>query len=157
MVALRAVPLFASLAPEELSCLARAGLERHFAPNDVLCLEGEPGDEVFVLLTGEVAILRRDGDEQKVIAREKAGGFVGEMAVIDPAPRSATVVAGEGGATALCVDGGGFRDIVEANPSVARGVMRALSARIRSGQAAPLVIARAAAAQPTAGTGTTGK
>lgn len=160
MVALRAVPLFASLAPEELACLARAGLERHFEPHDVLCLEGEPGDEVFVLLTGDVVILRRDGDDQKVIAREKAGGFVGEMAVIDPAPRSATVVAGENGASALCVDGAGFRDIVEANPSVARGVMRALSARIRSGQAAPLVIARAAAAMqppPTTGTGTTGK
>lgn len=146
MIALRAVPLFASLAPEDLACLARAGLQRQFAPNDVLCLEGEPGDEVFVLLTGDVVILRRQGDEQKVVAREQAGGFVGEMAVIDPAPRAATVVAGLNGASALCVDGAGFRNIVEANPSVARGVMRALSARIRGTQAAP----RAANAAPAA-------
>lgn len=153
MIALRAVPLFASLAPEELACLAHAGLQRQFSPNDVLCLEGETGDEVFVLLTGSVVILRYQGDEQKVIARETAGGFVGEMAVIDPAPRAATVVAGENGASALCVDGAGFRAIVEANPSVARGVMRALSSRIRAGQSAPVVTANASSAVQAASTG----
>jgi hypothetical protein len=138
MIALRSVPLFASLAPEELACLARAGLEKHFAPQDVLFLEGDQGDEVFVLLAGDVAILRRVEEEQKVVGREQAGGFVGEMAVIDPAPRAATVIAGTDGASALCLDGASFRDIVDANPAVARGVMRALSARVRRAQAGPL-------------------
>ena len=112
-------------------------MERHFAPQEVLFLEGDAGDEVFVLLVGGVVILRRVDEEQKVVAREQAGGFVGEMAVIDPAPRAATVMAGPDGAGALCLDGASFRDIIDANPSVARGVMRALSARVRGAQAGP--------------------
>jgi hypothetical protein len=141
MIALRAVPLFATLPPEDLACLARAALEKNFGPQEVLFHEGDDGDEVFVLLSGEVAILRKMGDEDKIVHREQAGGFVGEMAVIDPAPRAATVVAGANGCSALCLDGAGFRSIVEANPSVARGVMRALSARIRGAQGLPRPVA----------------
>lgn len=152
MIALRSVPLFSSLAPEDLASLARASTEREFAPDKVLCVEGEPGDEVFVLLSGEVKVLRRDGAEQRMVGSEKAGGFLGEMAVLDPAPRAATVLAGTEGTRVLCLGGSTFREVLGANPSVAQGVIRALAARIRGSQARP----RTGDKIPSGGAGTPG-
>ncbi|MGH8122207.1 MAG: cyclic nucleotide-binding domain-containing protein, partial [Rudaea sp.] len=135
MIALRAVPLFVRLAPEDLASLARASREKVFAPDQPLCVEGEPGDEVFVLLTGEVKVYRKFGDEQKLVGSEQAGGFIGEMAVLDPAPRAASVLAGAEGSRALSLDGRTFRDALNGNPSVAHGVIRALATRLRKSQA----------------------
>lgn len=137
MIALRSVPLFSSLAPEDLASLARASREREFATGDALCVEGEPGDEVFIVLSGEVMVLRRDGSEQKVVGGEKAGGFIGEMAVLDPGPRAATVLAGRENTRVLCLGGNTFREVLRGNPSVVRGVIRALVARLRGSQAQP--------------------
>jgi CRP-like cAMP-binding protein len=131
MIALHSLPLFSSLAPADLLSLAQASLEKAYDPGQALCVEGEPGDEVFILLSGDVKILRQFGAEQKVVATEKAGGFIGEMAVLDPAPRAATVEAGPEGARALSLAGNIFRDVLNTNPSVVRGVIGALVARIR--------------------------
>jgi Cyclic nucleotide-binding domain len=137
MIALHALPLFSSLAAPDLLSLAQASLEKAYAPGQPLCVEGEPGDEVFILLSGEVDVLRMLGGEQKVVAHEKAGGFIGEMAVLDPAPRAASVVAGPEGARALCLAGNIFRGVLDTNPSVVRGVIGALVARIRGVAAHP--------------------
>lgn len=134
MIALRAVPLFVRLAPEDLASLARASSEKVFAPGQPLCTEGEPGDEVFVLLSGEVKVYRQDGDQQKLVGSEQAGGFIGEMAVLDPAPRAATVLAGAEGTRVLSLDGRTFREALNGNPSVAHGVIRALATRLRKSQ-----------------------
>lgn len=137
MIALRSVPLFSSLAPQDLASIAQTSVEREFAPGQVLCVEGEPGDEVFILLSGDVKVLRQDGAEQKMVGIEKAGGFIGEMAVLDPAPRAATVLAGSEGTRVLSLGGNVFREALGANPSVAGGVIRALAARLRGSQARP--------------------
>jgi Cyclic nucleotide-binding domain len=137
MIALHAVPLFASLAPADLLSLAQASVEREYASGKALCVEGEPGDEVFVLLSGDVKVFRRFGEEEKWVGGEKAGGFLGEMAVLDPAPRAATVVAGEQGTRVLSLAGGTFRDVLNTNPSVVSGVIGALVARLRGTPARP--------------------
>ncbi|HEV2350254.1 MAG TPA: cyclic nucleotide-binding domain-containing protein [Terriglobia bacterium] len=137
MIALRAVPLFVRLAPEDLASLARASSEKVFAPGQPLCVEGEPGDEVFVLLSGAAKVYRQDGDQQKLVGSEQAGGFIGEMAVLDPAPRAATVLAGAEGTRVLSLDGRTFREALTGNPSVAHGVIRALATRLRKSQSGP--------------------
>jgi Cyclic nucleotide-binding domain len=134
MIALRSVPLFSSLAPEDLLGLARGGIEKDFGPGEALCVEGEPGHEVFVLLSGEVQILRQAGGEPKLVGIEKAGAFIGEMAVLDPAPRAATVLAGAEGIRALSLEGAAFRGALDINPSVVHGVIGALAARLRGKQ-----------------------
>src|SRR5439155_6683567 len=90
MIAVRAVSIFAWLAPETLAMLAGASAEEDFATGEALCSEGEAGASVFVLLSGEVEIRRRVGDAEVVIDVEGPGSVIGEMAVIDPAPRAAT-------------------------------------------------------------------
>ncbi len=133
IIALRSVPIFSSLGPEELAELAFACAEKEFAPGEALCVEGQPGDEVFVLMAGEVKVLRREGGQERMVMVENAGGFIGEMAVLDPAPRAATVIAGEGGTHALVLDGETFRAALRTNPAVAESVIRTLARRLRGG------------------------
>jgi hypothetical protein len=131
MIALRSAPIFSRIAPEGLAELATASLEDEYAPGETLCVEGEPGNEVFILLAGEVRILKREGAGERFIGAEKAGGFIGEMAVLDPAPRSATLVAGDAGTRALRLNGDAFRAALNRDPTIASSVMRTLAQRLR--------------------------
>lgn len=131
MIALRSAPVFSRIGPEGLAELARASREDEFAPGETLCVEGEPGNEVFILLAGEVRILKKEGEGERFIGVEKAGGFIGELAVLDPAPRSATLVAGDEGTRALRLNGDAFRSALDRDPTIAASVIRTLAQRLR--------------------------
>jgi hypothetical protein len=131
MIALRSAPIFSSLDPEDLAELARSGREDHYAPNEALCVQGEPGNEVFILLAGDVKVFVSDGATGRLVNTERAGGFIGEMAVLDPAPRSATVLAGDDGARVLRLDGAAFREALNDDPTLASGIIRTLAQRLR--------------------------
>jgi hypothetical protein len=131
MIALRSAPIFSTIAPEGLAELARASREDEFAPEEALCLEGEPGNEVFILLAGEVKVIKGEGADERTVAREKAGGFIGEMAVLDPAPRSATLRAASDGVRVLRLDGRAFRASLSNDPTIASSVIRTLAQRLR--------------------------
>lgn len=96
-----------------------------------LCTEGESGNEVFIVIAGSAKVIRRDGTRARVVAGEEIGGLLGEMAVLDPAPRSASVFAGKDGARVLSLDGSTFRESVDANPTIASEVLRILVQRLR--------------------------
>lgn len=73
-----------------------AGSPRRLAPNDPLCVEGEPGDAMFFLLEGSLRVQRRDPHGRlRELARMAAPCMVGHMALVDNSPRSASVVADE--------------------------------------------------------------
>lgn len=144
MIALRAIPIFATLPAENLSNLALASHEAAFAPEAALCQEGEESREVFILLEGDVTVLRRGGAEEIVLAKAEAGSVLGEMAVLNRAPRSATVRAGAKGARALVLDGDGFRQSLYDDPTIADAVIHTLAQRL---DAADSVI-RSLAVQP---------
>lgn len=131
---LQSIPLFASLEPTGLAELARASIEAAYADGESLGRAGEPGHEAFVLLTGEVRVRRATDGQESVVEVERPGEVFGELAVIDPAPRAATMVAGPEGARVLCLDGATFRRVLHADPAVAAGVLRTLARRLRAGQ-----------------------
>jgi hypothetical protein len=131
MIALRSAPLFSRLEPESLERLARSCHEGHYIPGQPLCVEGERGDEVFILVAGDVEVVKGEGDHRKLLAREKAGSFIGELAVIDSAPRSATVLAGPNGVHVLCLHGAAFRHALDHDASIATEVMRTLAQRLK--------------------------
>jgi CRP-like cAMP-binding protein len=91
LAALRRSPLFDQLSPAELEVLAELSRPRGFARGQVIVEEGELGDSLYVLVAGEVEVLRRDGSEDKTLARLEPPEFFGEMALIDREQRSATV------------------------------------------------------------------
>ncbi len=131
MFALEAAPMFSQLTLEELAELAQASSDAEYGPGEVLFKEGEPGNEVCILLAGEVVFLQGQGTNERVIGRESAGSLIGEMAVLDPAPRSASVRAGADGMHVLRLDGEAFREVLNANPAIASGIIRTLAQRLR--------------------------
>lgn len=132
MIGLKSIALFEGLEPEDLAELARAGVESWFTHGETLCREGELGDELFVLLTGEVSVLQRDGDVDRIVAIEGPGSVIGELAVLDPAPRNATVVASTIAVRALRLGGGPFRQVLNATPALSEVIIRLLARRLRA-------------------------
>lgn len=86
---LKRIPIFSHLNYHEL--VKVVGLTQLGSANEgqKIISEGEHGDELYVVLAGEVDVLKGD----QVIVQLKAGAHIGEMALVDNAPRSASVVA----------------------------------------------------------------
>jgi CRP-like cAMP-binding protein len=83
------VPLFESLSKQELRLVSQLATYLEEPAGAVLTKEGAAGHEFIIVLDGEVEI--RKGDE--VIATRGPGSYVGEIALIDHRPRTATVIA----------------------------------------------------------------
>lgn len=86
---LKRIPIFAHLTYNELVKVVGLTLMRRCEPGTDIIVEGEKGDELFVVLAGEVDVIKGGN----VIVSLSAGAHLGEMAMIDNAPRSATVKA----------------------------------------------------------------
>jgi CRP/FNR family transcriptional regulator, cyclic AMP receptor protein len=83
---LRAVPLFADLDERSLQAIATLARERVAPAGEVLMREGEPGEEFIVIVDGTVHVSQRGATIRSLLA----GGFLGEVALVEHAPRTAT-------------------------------------------------------------------
>lgn len=90
---LRGLPALREYGDADLELLSRATALRTFAPREVLFDEGTYGDSCFLLLAGDVDVVRTAHDKIRILATLRAGSLVGQLALIDRAPRSARVVA----------------------------------------------------------------
>ncbi len=91
MEALRKIPLFRHLTYKEQTAVLSIATTRTFPAGREIVVEGQPGEELFVVIRGRV-VIEKSGVE---IAELRPGGHFGEMGLIDNAPRSATVRAVE--------------------------------------------------------------
>lgn len=88
---LRRSPLFEMLSDAELGVLAELSRQRRFGPGEVVFREGDAGDALFVLASGEVEVVAgRDAKERLIAVLGPTASF-GEMSLIDREVRSATV------------------------------------------------------------------
>lgn len=126
MLTLRAVPLFAEVSADQLLPLAAVAREAAFERGQALFHEGDAGDALYVILSGQVEIRR--GPNR--VATCGAGECIGEIAVLDARPRSATATA-TGPTRCLSIGAGDFDDLHETAPGLSRGVIRTLTARVR--------------------------
>lgn len=120
------VPLFAACTKKELQAVARATDEITLHEGKVLCEQGRVGREAFVILDGEAEV-RRNG---RKVATLGPGSCVGELALLDHGPRTATVVAGTD-LRALVLGAREFAGLVDDVPSISHKLMKALAQRIR--------------------------
>jgi CRP/FNR family transcriptional regulator, cyclic AMP receptor protein len=91
----------------------------------VLCKEGDRGREFFVLVEGKVDVARNG----KRVATLGAGDFVGEISLLEPTPRTATVTA-KTPLRFFVLTPKDFQQMLDENPSVERKVLRALARRV---------------------------
>jgi CRP-like cAMP-binding protein len=95
-------------------------------PGQVIFSAGEPGREMFIVRTGTVD-LTIDGT---VVETVEQGGVFGELALVDPAPRSATAIAGPDCSLVL-VEERSFNDLLRRVPGLGLEIMRVMARRLR--------------------------
>ena len=127
---LREVPIFSKLSPEDLEQIAEIAHEQLYSPRAIICQDGEPGNTLFIIVDGRVEVIKEKDKEEKVIAVRDAGQFVGEMAILESAPRSATLRA-KTPVRVLVIEGEAFNTILMDRPEVAVTVLRHMSTRVR--------------------------
>ena len=128
--ALQRMPLFAELTYQEIVRVLNATEVREFATGAELLREGEPGDALYVLLAGGVRLYK----DRALIAELGPGAPLGEMALVDDAPRSATAVASTP-VTALRLGRADFDEILskekELAPKLLMAFVRSFTKRLR--------------------------
>ena len=87
------VPLFAQFEDSELSTIMHRSRRRVLKDGDVLIAEGTLATKLFVLVSGQAAVYRSLAGKSELIATLKPGATVGEIGIVDRAPRSAQVTA----------------------------------------------------------------
>ena len=123
---LRGVPLFQGLDTAQVHRLAELAADVHAVDGQVLMRHGEIGDEFFVVISGHV-VIEREGQR---LARLGPGDFLGEIALIDGRPRTATATA-DGEADLVVLDHRNFDALLDEFPGIGRQVARTLVDRIR--------------------------
>lgn len=108
-----------------------ASRRRRFAPGEILMRQGDPGHSAWLIESGDVdVILERPGDKPVRLSHLSRGALVGEMALIDQGPRSATVRAAN---TVVATELGHetFRRMIDTAPPLANYILTSLLAAIR--------------------------
>ena len=123
--ALKGAPLFEGLSRKELTQLARVSEDLEVEPGTVLCKEGEIGHEFFVIIDGKVKVTRKG----RRVATRGGDDFVGEIALLEDVPRTATVTA-ETPVRLFVLTRKDFRHLLDTQPGVERKVLTALARRL---------------------------
>jgi CRP-like cAMP-binding protein len=128
------VALFSACTDKELDRLARHAEIVDFQGGDVLMTEGESGHEFYVIIDGEVGVT--SGGE--TVAKLGPGAYVGEQALLDPGPRTATVTALRD-TQAVLLSSREFYSAVDDVPGLARKLLAGMAKRLREATAHPPV------------------
>lgn len=129
--ALRRIELFSKLDPQELAQLGRLARREHLAGGTVVFFEGDQSDSLYLLLHGSAKVYQtNDSGQEKILRVIRPGDIVGEFAILEELPRSASVETLEP-TEVLLLDRRTFRDFVLSHPEVLWKVTSSLCARVR--------------------------
>ena len=128
---LRRLEFFTGMPEGYLRLVARVAKVRRCRRAEVVIEENTPADTFFIIRSGRVAITKRlETGEETELGEESAGGFFGEMALLDEGPRSATARALEP-TSLLEISRNDFKVLLDQAPLLAYAMMRVLSTRLR--------------------------
>ncbi|HYB53505.1 MAG TPA: cyclic nucleotide-binding domain-containing protein [Thermoanaerobaculia bacterium] len=100
------------------------------AMGEIIFSEGEIGNEMFIIQTGTVELLKSIGKETRVLATLEKGDFFGEMSVLEDLPRTASARA-KTDVELVRINGATFDSMLKGNTEIAVRMMRKLSRRLR--------------------------
>jgi len=131
---LRRVPLFADLTPAELRQVALVAGEFSFSRSELIARQGEEGDEMYVILEGEIEVsVDSPAGTRQLLARRGPGEVVGEMSIISREPRMASLIAASD-LRILRIAQKEFEGILRERPQTGLAVMRVLIKRLKEAQ-----------------------
>jgi CRP-like cAMP-binding protein len=110
------------------------GTTQVFAAGERIFAQGELGTDMFIILDGEVEIVKHIAGESHVLSKLEKGDFFGEMAVLESVPRTADAIATTE-VRALVINGARFDEMLRKNPEIAVRIIRKYSKRLREANA----------------------
>jgi CRP/FNR family transcriptional regulator, cyclic AMP receptor protein len=126
------VPVFQTLAPDELQHVAEVAVPRSFAAHQVVFREGDAGDTCYVVRSGHARAVREHPDGRTIaLAHFGPGDIFGELAMFDDERRSATIETLDP-VEAIAVAGSDMRRLLREHPDLASKVVIALGRRLRA-------------------------
>ncbi len=131
---LRRLELFAGLSEPDLEALASQTEPVTVAAGTDLIQEGAPADAAYVVVDGEFEVIKKSDVQDIVIAVREAGEVFGEMALLDDAPRIATVRAVRD-SQVLKIRGEEFESILAHSPTAALSILKTVTLRLRQNEA----------------------
>jgi CRP/FNR family transcriptional regulator, cyclic AMP receptor protein len=129
--ALNRCRLFAGMSPESLDAISRTLRSRRFRRGEVLFHEGDPGDALFIVASGSVKVVvpSDDGDEA-ILSTLGRGDSLGELSLLDGAPRSASAIAIEP-VEALTLPRHQFTSLLETDAAMRDALLAQLAGEVR--------------------------
>jgi signal transduction histidine kinase len=125
------VPLFSGLSQQDLERLADVVGEVHLAQGDELFAEGSPGEIAYVIKEGEVEILKASAEREVLLAVREPGEVIGEMALLEEAPRMASARARRD-SVVLSIEKEQLDTLLETSVSAANAMFRNILGRWRA-------------------------
>jgi CRP/FNR family cyclic AMP-dependent transcriptional regulator len=132
LAALRAIPLFSHCSDGDLEQLASHLIERRFPRNTTIVEEGLAGDYMYIIQEGRVKVTKLSDDgREKILEFLGEGDFMGEMALLERAPRSASVKT-LSPVRLLALSRGDFLGLLRRSADLAMAVIEELCRRLRT-------------------------
>jgi signal transduction histidine kinase len=131
---LRQVPLLADLSEEDLERLYEMAETVSVPAGQFVLREDDTGDSLYVVLEGELEVTKRRGGQEVVLSSYEPGQFFGEMALLERAPRSASVRTLRE-SRLLAIDQAAFQSLLSCSPSAPFNILRTVTSRLRSTEA----------------------
>jgi CRP/FNR family cyclic AMP-dependent transcriptional regulator len=125
-LALTQAALFSGMPKRHLRAIARVTGTTYYPPGDAIVKQGSTGSYFYVILEGAAKVVRNG----RTVAKLGAGDFFGEVSLLDPGPRTASVVT-EAPSYCLRLAGPDLRRILSRESALAMQVMRELAHRLR--------------------------
>ncbi len=132
---LKNAPIFEELEERDFSRIGACGVRKNYRKGDVILMEEESGSALFVIVSGEVKVVRVGDDGREVILSILgASDIFGEMALLDGEARSASVVAIED-AELFMIHRKDFLSLLHEYPTISISLLRHLTQRLRRADA----------------------
>jgi HEAT repeat protein len=128
---LKGIQIFEELSVSELAAVASVTEEVVYPEGETVIREGEPGDTMYLIIKGEVKVIKgQEGGQEIELDRIRAGDYFGEMALFEDVSRSATIRTAEE-SRFLVLRKQEFTEIVREYPQIALHICKVFSQRIR--------------------------
>ena len=136
---LQEIPLFSSLPPEELSNIANVTHQREIPADTILFHEGDHSDYFAIILQGEVDVIKSlDTSDERLVAVEKQGSFLGEMSLLYPDQLRTASVRTRSDVLLLEMTSDEFYDMIHRMPELALKIMQEIIVRFHNDDSATI-------------------